>query len=157
MQAHADPVRKRLELLGFLVNAPAFPPEPRLVHERPMRRVHQSDNSVVNVRSQLTRKMLDLVFVAQHRKRRRRRNLLRQLRSRSIHINPNVAVALLTWIMPSENALYFQFILARKRWNLDALPAARIKPPSVVAAFHNFPVEPSVRQRNPAMRARIPH
>src|SRR5437879_13718781 len=106
MRAHPKPVGNRLELLGFLVDAPAFPPEPRLVYERPVRRIHQSDNPVVNMRRHLARKMRDLVFVAEHRKRRRRRNLLRQTRSRTIHINPNVAVRLLATTISRKTTLY---------------------------------------------------
>src|SRR5216110_297466 len=90
MQAHPESVRDRLELLGLLVNASALPPEPRLMHEGPVRRVHQSDDPVVNMRRQLARKMRDLVFVAEYRKRGRRRYRLRQARPRAIHINPNI-------------------------------------------------------------------
>src|SRR5260370_27529573 len=95
MRADAESVRNWLELLGLLVNASALPPEPRLMHERPMRRVHQSDNPVVNVRRQFARKMRDLVFVAENGKPRRRRNPLRQFLSRRVHIHPNPAVPFL--------------------------------------------------------------
>src|SRR6266478_8760279 len=105
MRAHPETVRDRLELLGFFVNASALPPEPRLMHERPMRRVHQSDNSVINVRRQLAGKMLHPVFVAENGKRRRRWNLFRQPRSRRIHINPNVSVSLFAGIMSRKDAL----------------------------------------------------
>src|SRR5437667_6263816 len=144
MPAHPETVGNRLELLGFFVNASSFTPEPRLMNERPVRRVHQSDNPVVNMRRQLARKMRDLVFVAENGKRRRRRNPLRQTRSRTIHINPNVAVPLFGRKMSRKNALHLQLVLARKRWNLHALPAARIETPSVIAALHHFPVEPPV-------------
>jgi len=157
MRAHPETVRNRLELFGFLVNAPALSPEPRLVHERPMRRVHQSNNPLVDMRRQLAGKVRDLVFVAENGKPRRRRNRLRQPRPRGIHVNPDVAVAFFTGKMPSKNALHFQFVLTRKRRNLDALPATRIEPPSVVAALHHYSVEPPIRQRYPPVRARIPH
>src|SRR6202035_5426570 len=108
--AHPEAVRDRLELLGFLMNAPALPPEPRLVHERSMRRVHQSDNPVIDVRRQLAGKVRDLVFVAENGKPRRPWNRLRQFRSWRVvdrlaiartndrfaaartHVNPNVTV-----------------------------------------------------------------
>src|SRR6266851_3520851 len=153
MRAHPEAVRNRLELLGFLVNAPALPPEPRLVHKRPVRRVHQSDNPVIDVRRQLARKVRDFVFVAENGKPWRRRNRLWQFRSRRIvsryataraHVNPNVTVALLARIMPCKNPLHLQLVLARERWNLDALPAASIEPPSVITALHYFPVQPPV-------------
>src|SRR5437016_5111133 len=157
MRAHPESVRDRLELLGLLVNASALPPEPRLMHEGPVRRVHQSDDPVVNMRRQLARKMRDLVFVAEYRKRGRRRYRLRQVRPRAIHINPNIPVSLFAGIMPRKDPLHFQLVLAGERWNLHALPAARIEPPPVVAALHHFAVEPSVRQRYSAMRAGIAH
>src|SRR6267154_40128 len=144
MRAHPETVGYRLEPLGFLVNASAFPPEPRLVHERPMRRVHQSNNPVVDMRRQLARKMRDCVFAAENGKRRRRRNGVRQPRPRRIHINPNVAVAFFARTMPRKDAFHFQFVLAGKRWNLDTLPGARLEPPPVVAALHYFSVESSV-------------
>src|SRR5438094_511259 len=103
MRAHPESVRDRLELLGLLVNASALPPEPRLMHEGPVRRVHQSDDPVVNMRRQLARKMRDLVFVAEYRKRGRRRYRLRQARPRAIHINPNIPVSLFAGIMPHKD------------------------------------------------------
>src|SRR5258708_29521791 len=101
--------------------------------------------------------MRDLVFVAENGKPRRRRNRLGQFLSRRVHINPNVAVPLLAGKMPSKNPFHFQLVLARKRGNLHALPAASIEPPSVVTALHHFSVDPSVRQWNPPVRTGIPH
>src|SRR5260370_35710584 len=92
MRAHPEAVRNRLELLGFLVNAPALPPEPRLVHKRPVRRVHQSDNPMIDVRRQLARKARDFVFVAETGKRRPRRNRLWRPRPRRIQITPTATV-----------------------------------------------------------------
>src|SRR5712664_3683758 len=157
MRTHPEAVRNWLELLGFLVNASALPPEPRLMHERPMRRVHQPNDPVIDVRRQVASKMRDLVFVAENGKPRRRRNRLRQLRPRRIHINPNVPVPLLAGIMPRKNPLHFQLILAGQRRNLHALPAASIEPPSVITALHHFPIKPPIRQRYPPVRTRIPH
>src|SRR5438128_4790480 len=138
MRAHPESVRDRLELLGLFVNASALSPEPRLVHKWPVRRVHQSDDPVVNMRRQLARKMRDLVFVAEYRKRRRRRYRLRQACPRAIHLNPNIPVSLFAGIMPRKDPLHFQLVLAGERWNLHALPAARIEPPPVVAALHHL-------------------
>src|SRR6266851_5748365 len=166
MRSHPEAVRNRLELLGFLVNASAFPPEPRLMHEWPMRRVHQSDNPVVNVRRQFAGDMRDFVISAEHGKPLRRRNRLRQFRPRGIvgryataraHIDPDVAVALFAGIMPRKNTLHFQLVLAGKRRNFDALPAASIESPAVITAFHHFSIEPPVRKRNPAVRTGIPY
>src|SRR5256884_3474579 len=157
MPAHPETVGNRLELLGLFVNASSFTPEPRLMNERPVRRVHQSDNPVVDMRRQLAGKMRDFVFGAENGKRRRRRNLLRHSRPWYVHKIPNVADPLFARKMSRKNALHFQLVLARKRWDLHALPAASSEPPSAVAALYDFPIEPPVRKRNPAMRARIPH
>ena len=157
MRAHPEAARNRLELLGFLVNAPTLPPEPRLMHERSVRRVHQSNNPVIDVRRQLAGKVRDFVFVAEYRKRRRRRNRLRKPRPRAIHVHPNVAVTFFARIVPRKNPLHFQLVLSRQRRNLHALPAASIESPSVVAALHHFPVKPPIRQRYPPVRTRIPH
>src|SRR5438045_5063797 len=138
MRAHPKPVRNRLELLSFCLNASALSPEPRLVHKRTVRWVHQSDNSVIDVRRQLTRQVRDLVFVAENGKRRRRRNPLRQTRSRTIHINPNVAVPLFGRKLSRKNALYFQLVLARRRWTLHAMTAASNVPPTVIEALHQY-------------------
>jgi len=135
-------------MFGFLVNASAFPPEPRLVHERPMRRVHQSDNPVINVRRQLAGKMHDLVFVAENGKpgapgivsgnfdpahsckpKRNRRVLHRE--------NAQQKCAPLSTCPDS------------KRRNLNALPAASIKPPPVITTLHHVPIQPPIRQRYP--------
>src|SRR5260370_21743613 len=98
MRAHPETVRNRLELLGFLVNAPALSPKPRLMHERPVRRVHQSDNPMIDVRRQLARKARDFVFVAENGKLWRRLNRLWQPRPPRIPINPNVTVPILARI-----------------------------------------------------------
>src|SRR5258706_15615956 len=101
--------------------------------------------------------MHNLVFVAENGKPRRTLNRLQQFRSRRIHVNPNVTVAFFTGKMPSKNALHFQLVLTRKRRNLNALPAASIKPPPVITTLPHVPIQPPIRQRYPPVRARIPH
>src|SRR6266705_4298747 len=119
--------------------------------------------------------MRDLEFVAENRECRRRRNRLRQPRPRSVvgryaaartidryaaartHVNPNIAVSLFAGIMPCKNPLHFQLVLAGQGWNLDAMPAASIEPPSVIAALQHFLIQPPIRKRNPPLRTRIPH
>ena len=164
--AHPEPIRNRLELLFLLMNAVPAPPEPRLMHKRPMRRIHKPDNSVIDVRRQLTGQMRDLVSLAKHRQRRRGRNRLLRLRTRRIvapnaparrHVHPNVAVALLTGIMPRKDALHFQFVLAGKRRNFQTAPAASIELPPVITTLQRLPVKMSIRERNPPMRAGITH
>src|SRR5713101_9655768 len=102
MRAHAKSLRNRLELLFLRVNAAPAAPEPRLVHEWPMRWVHQADDSVVDMRGQLARQMRNLVFFAEHRERGSRSNFFRQPRSRCVHVHPNVAVAFLAGIVPRD-------------------------------------------------------
>src|SRR6266699_5525481 len=97
--------------------------------------------------------MRDLVFVAENGKPRRRRNRLRQFLSRSVHINPNVAISLFASKVSRKNPFHLQLVLAGQRWNLHALSAARIESPAVITALHHFSIEPPVRKRNPAVRA----
>ncbi len=157
VRTHPEAVRNRLELFLFFVNAAAAPPKPRLVHERPVRRIHQSDDSVIDVSGQIAGQMRDLVFRAEGCQLRRRRHAFRHARAGRSHIDPDVAVALFTRVMSRKNAIDFQFVLARQRWNFRALPAASLEAPSVIAAFQRLPIEVAVRQRNPAMRTRITH
>ena len=67
MRAHAEAVRDRLKLLLLLVDAVPLPPPPRLVHKRPMRRVHQTDDAVVHAAGQVGLKMRDAVAPAELR------------------------------------------------------------------------------------------
>src|SRR5260370_20171115 len=117
MLAHPESVRDRLKLFFLFVNAVPASPEPRLVHKRPMRRVHQPDDPVVNVGRQLARKMRNLVLLTENGKRRRSRNRFRQPRSWFIHINPDVPITLRTRLMSSNTALLFQFVLRITLWN----------------------------------------
>ncbi len=64
MGTHAKAIGNRLEFLLFFVNAPPAPPKPRLMYERTVRRVHQSDNSVVHMRRQIAKKLCALVLRA---------------------------------------------------------------------------------------------
>jgi hypothetical protein len=53
MWAHAKATRNRFKLFFFLVNAVPAAPVPRLMDKRPVRRIHQSNNSLVHMRRQL--------------------------------------------------------------------------------------------------------
>src|SRR5690348_509165 len=157
VRAHAESVGNWLEFFFFFVNAAPASPVPRLVNERPMRRIHQSDDALVHMRRQLTIEMCYAVFVAENRQLRRRRSGLSLSRSRCIHVHPKITITFFAKIVAGENSLHFQFVLARQRWDFDALTAARFKPPAVIAALDCSPVETPVRQRNSTVRARIPH
>src|SRR5712691_975582 len=154
MLAHPESVPDWLKLFFLFVNAVPASPEPRLVHKRPMRGIHQPDDPVVNVGRQLARKMRNLVLLTENGKRWRSRNRFRKPRSWFIHIDPHVPIALLARIMSRKNALHFQFILRCQRRNLDTSSGARIKSPSVVAALHGLAIQPAVRKRHSPMRAR---
>ena len=53
VRAHAEPFGDGLEALGLFANAGAGTPPPGLVDKRPMRRVHQADDAVVDVAGQV--------------------------------------------------------------------------------------------------------
>ena len=53
VRAHAKAFRDRLEALGLFADARARAPPPCLVNERPVRRVHQADDAVVDVAGQV--------------------------------------------------------------------------------------------------------
>ena len=101
--------------------------------------------------------MCNLVFLAEHRKRRRSREALRKSRSGRIHVNPNIPVLLFTRIMPRKNPLHLQLILRTQRRNLHAPRRASIKPPPVITALHRRAIKVPIRKRNPPVRTRIPH
>src|SRR5580704_9289882 len=131
------------------------------MYERPVRRIHQSDNSVVHMRRQIAGQVSDLIFLAEGRQFGRRWQRLCCSRSGSRvrgsafarrHEYPDVAVALFAGIVSRKNAIDFQFVLAAERWNFHALPTARLKSPAVVTALQSLPIEAPIGQRNPAVR-----
>src|ERR1700675_3922581 len=152
--AHAQPFGNGPEALFFFMAASPAAPIPRLMHKGAMRRIHQADNSLIHVRGKLARQPRDLVFFAEDRKLWRLRYVFRSPRTRRGHINPNISIVFGAWIMSCENPLYAQFILACKRRNLQASPAASVKFPAVVAAFHRLPIKSPVRQRDSSMRTK---
>ena len=157
MLAHPKPMGNRFKLFFFLVNAVPAPPVPRLMHKRPVRRIHQSDYPVIHVAGQVAGQMRNFIFVAENRQPRRLRNGVRQARAGSVHINPNIAVPLCAREMPREDSFHFQLVLIRQRRNFRATPAARIEFPTVIAALDGPSVKPPIGKRNPAMGTRIAH
>jgi hypothetical protein len=151
-------VVQRLKVLLLLMNARPAPPPPRLMHKRPMCRVHQPDNPVIHIARQLRRQMC----------RAKPRRKLRHLRHngqlahhpagpRLWQVNPRIPVALLTRKRTRKNLRRVQRFMARQRRNLSALPRTRLKPPPMIFASHRVPIEPTRRQRNPPVRTKIPH
>ncbi len=151
-------VFQRLKVFLLLVNTRPAPPPPRLMHKRPMRRVHQPDDPVVHIARQLRHQM----------RRPKPSRKLRHLRhsgqlthypprARLRHINPRIPIPLLTRKRPRKNLRRIKRLMARQRWNLSTLPRTRLKPPPMVLARHRLPIEPTRRQRNPPVRTKIPH
>src|ERR1051325_1395657 len=157
MSAHPKSKWNRLKLFRLLVNTFLASPEPRLMHERPVRRIHQPDDSLVHMRRQIARQVSALVSLAERSQLRYRGRSLGQSRRGRIHVHPNVAVALLAEVMPGKDPLRLQFVLARQRWNLHALPAASIELPAVISALQVLSVKPSVRERDAPVRTGIAH
>src|SRR5579863_322411 len=62
MGAHAKAVRNRFKVFLLLVNAVAAAPPPRLMHKRPMRRVHQPDDSVIDTYRHIRSEVSEFVF-----------------------------------------------------------------------------------------------
>ena len=151
-------VLDRLKLLRLLMDARLTPPPPSLMHKRPMRRIHQPDNPMINIAWQLRRQM-------RRPKPPRKLRYLRHLRQlpyrpaspRLRQIYPRIPIPLLTRKRPRKNLRRVQRLKARQRRNLLALPRARLKPPPMVLASHRLPIKPPSRQRNPSMRTKITH
>src|SRR5690348_10142273 len=70
MRAHAEAIRDRLELLLLFMDAVASAPPPGLMHERPVRRVHEPNDSMINAAGQVGGKIRRLVFLRKSRQLR---------------------------------------------------------------------------------------
>ena len=77
VRTHPKSIRNRLELFFLLVNAMPTPPVPRLMHKRPVRRIHQSNNPLVHMRRQLASQMRNPIFLAECRQFRRGQGTIR--------------------------------------------------------------------------------
>jgi hypothetical protein len=151
-------VFQRLKILRLLMNTRPAPPPPRLMHKRPMCRVHQPDNPMVHIAGQLRHQMRRPKPSRKLRHLRHSGQLTHNPpRSRLGQINPRIPIPLLTRKRPGKNLRRVQRLMARQRRNLSALPRTRLKPPPMIFASHRLPIEPPRRQRNPAMRTKIPH
>jgi hypothetical protein len=157
VRAHPKSIWNRLKLFRLLMNAGLAPPEPRLMHKRPVRRVHQSDYPVIDVRRQFALQSGYLELRAKFFQLRSTRQILRQPRPRRAHEHPNVPVPLFAGKMRRIDPLHLQFVMARQRWNLHTPPAACVKLPPVITALHVPPVKMPVRKRNPPVRTGVAH
>jgi len=149
---------QRLKVLRLLMNARLTPPPQGLVHKRPMRRIHQPDNPMINIAWQLrhqvrTAKLSRKLWHLRHRRQR----FTHSPRPRSRQIHPRKPIPLLARKSTRINLRRVQRLMTRQRRNLPALPTARLKPPPVILACHRLPIEPPSRKRDPSMRTKISH
>ncbi len=151
-------ILNRLKVLRLLMNTSRRPPPPRLMHKRPMRRIHQPDNPVVHIARQLRRQMRRPKPPRKLRHLRHRRQLSHHPPSpRLRQIHPRIPIPFLARISPRINLPWLQRLMARQRRNLHTLPRTRLKPPPVILTSHGLPIKPPRRKRNPPVRTKIPH
>jgi hypothetical protein len=147
-----------LKVLRLLMNTRPAPPPPRLVHKRPMRRIHQPDDPMIDIARQLRHQMRTPKLRRKLRHlRHRRQRLTHPPRTRRRYIYPRKPIPLLTRKRARKNLRRVQRLVARQRRNLLALPATGLKPPPVILARHRLTIKPPRRQRNPSMRTQITH
>jgi len=155
-----------LKVLRLLMNTRSAPPPPRLMHKRPMRRIHQPDNPVIHIARQIrlqmrTPKLCRKLWHLRHWRQRITHPSGSRSRqppgTRLRNVDPRKPIPLLTRKRTRINLRRVQRLMARQRRNLLALTTARLKLPPVVLARHCLPIEPPSRQRNSAMRTKIPH
>ena len=64
VRAHAESVGNRLEMLLLFVDAFLRSPPPGLMHERPVRGIHEADDAVVHVAGQVGGEVGDFIVVS---------------------------------------------------------------------------------------------
>ena len=118
MGADAKAAGDGFEHLLFLGNALTAPPPPSLVDERPVGRVHEPDNAVVNVARKLGRQMSDAVAWAESgQARTERQRVLPERRApprmaifRVRDVDPDVAVPLFAREARGEDSVHPQLV-----------------------------------------------
>ena len=144
-------------LLLLMDTRPASPP-PRLVYKRPMCRIHQPNNPVIDIARQIRRQMRRTKPPRKFRHLRHRRQLTQSPTRPSLwEIHPRKPIPLLTRIRTRINLRRIQRLVACQRGNLLALARTGFKPPPMILTSHRLPIEPSSRQWNPPVRTKIPH
>src|ERR1700727_2078166 len=116
MGAHAKAVRNRLEVFLLFMNTVAAAPPPSLMHKRSVRRIHQSNDAVIDTHRHVGGEISQLIFAARclfercvpelfyHRRGVRSFFRLAEtsaLRTGVRNINPNKTILLFTWIASS--------------------------------------------------------
>src|SRR5208282_1223712 len=120
MRAHAEAVGNWLKVFLLFVNAVAAAPPPSLVNEWPVRRIHQTNDSMVNAHRHVGSKIGKFVFFAELLNHRRRLGCFlslaesRTLRTWVRHIRPDESILLFAGIAACINTLHFQILVGGK-------------------------------------------
>src|SRR5437660_531166 len=128
------------------------------MNKRPMRRVHQADDAVIHADRHVGRQIGKLEFIREGRNTRSGNPRLgsfgcpRPGRRGLGHENPDVIISFLTSKAAGIDAIDFQILARRERWNLATLTCVRIKLPTVITAFHELAVEAAAGKRHAAVR-----
>src|SRR5690348_4577648 len=155
MRPDAEARRNRLEHLLLLMNAPLTAPPPRLVNEGAVRRVHQSDDSVVDAQWQVGGEAGDAVLAAEDGETGRRLFRL-AAGARVRHVNPNVSVLLFAGKVPGVDFSDVELRIRSERGDRGALARLRLETPAVIVALELRAIEVSERKRHSPMRTTIP-
>src|SRR5437667_1893554 len=128
------------------------------MHKRPLRRIHQADDAVIHAARQISGKVGEHELIAECRDARYGRLMLAPIGAAGARLgnkHPEESVALIARKSTRENPIDFQLGIFGQRWDLAALPAARLKAPSVIAALQLLAIEETIGERNAAMRTTI--
>ena len=150
------------QMSSFFVNAAAASPEPRLMHKRTVRRIHQPDDSMIHAATAARTERCAILKSRAEFRQFRRRHVPDDLAGDCVpgavgNDKPRRSRRFLRTDNASAKIRSISICLARQRRNLRALPAAPIKLPAVIAALHIVPIKASIRERNAAVRTRIAH
>ena len=131
------------------------------MNKRAVRRIHQTDNSVIDGAGEIGRQVSQFVFLAENRNPGRgkgRLNGLGESGSRRWwfgNVDPDEVVMLFAGIAPGIDAVDLQFLIGSEGGDELALASMSIKPPAVVAAFHLLPIENATRKRHATVGAGV--
>src|SRR5205814_1988223 len=121
MRAHAKAVGNRLELLLLFVDAVARSPPPCLMHKRSVRRIHQTDDSVIHIAGQICAEVCSLKFVSERWNSRHfytgafAAAESRAWRPRIRNEYPHKTISLLASVIACINAIYLQALIRGER------------------------------------------
>src|SRR6516225_2328027 len=154
MGSNAEAGWNGLEHFLLLVNAPPAPPPPSLVDERPMRRIHQPDDPVVDAQRQIGGQTRDSVRRTEDGEAWRR--FLRfAAGARKRHVNPDVAILLFAGKMSGMDFFYVELRIFGKRRDRAAQARLCLEAPAVVVALELIAIEMPKRERHSPMRTTV--